>query len=362
MTLRVLAGRGRVAAVTGSVLVAIAGGCSQPGDEGPGRPGPTAQESGGGSTGPARPAAPPGDTPLAGATFYVDPSTPAATQAARWDATGRADDARQLDKIGGRPIAHWLTGGEPDAVRAEADDYVGRAAAAGQLPLLVAYHIPNRDCGSYSAGGAPSAEHYRAWIRAVAAGIGDRPVAVVLEPDAVAQTLAECRGVSAERYALLSDAVTVLKKAARTHVYVDAGNPTWVRDVGALAGGLRQAGVPRADGFALNVSNFVTTKDNLSYGNWLSDALDGAHFVIDTSRNGNGPWPDGTEVNGAPAWCNPPGRVLGAAPTTGAGMPRVDALLWVKRPGDSDGACRPGEPAAGEWWPEYALDMARRSS
>jgi len=82
--------------------------------------------------------------------------------------------------------------------------------------------------------------------------------------------------------------------------------------------------------------------------------------VVDTSRNGAGPV-SGTEVDGGPAWCNPPGRRLGQAPTSDTGEPRVDAFLWVKRPGESDGACRPGEPEAGRWWPEYALDIAKRS-
>jgi endoglucanase len=54
--------------------------------------------------------------------------------------------------------------------------------------------------------------------------------------------------------------------------------------------------------------------------------------------------------------------VLGEAPTADTGLGRVDALLWIKRPGESDGACRPGEPRAGQWWPEYALDLARRSA
>jgi endoglucanase len=106
----------------------------------------------------------------------------------------------------------------------------------------------------------------------------------------------------------------------------------------------------------------VSTEDNLAYGRQLSDAVPRKpHFVIDTSRNGAGPVEGSGDVNGGPRWCNPPGRVLGHAPTTETGDPRADALLWVKRPGESDGACRPGEPPAGAWWPDYALDLAKRS-
>lgn len=53
--------------------------------------------------------------------------------------------------------------------------------------------------------------------------------------------------------------------------------------------------------------------------------------------------------------------MLGAAPTTETGMPEVDALLWIKCPGESDGECRPGEPCAGQWFPDYAIGLAERT-
>jgi endoglucanase len=81
--------------------------------------------------------------------------------------------------------------------------------------------------------------------------------------------------------------------------------------------------------------------------------------VIDTSRNGNGP---DTSAGDTPNWCNPPGRALGPNPSTNTGMQQVDAFLWVKQPGSSDGSCRPGEPRAGQWWPDYALELARGAS
>jgi endoglucanase len=33
-------------------------------------------------------------------------------------------------------------------------------------------------------------------------------------------------------------------------------------------------------------------------------------------------------------------------------------LLWIKRPGESDGTCN-GGPSSGKWWPEYALGLAQ---
>ena len=112
----------------------------------------------------------------------------------------------------------------------------------------------------------------------------------------------------------------------------------------------------RRPGLSLNVSNFLTTEENVAYGRALSTATGDRHFVIDTSRNGLGP-------DAAGEWCNPRGRALGLPPATTTGTttdPRFDARLWVKTPGESDGACN-GGPAAGTWWPQEALGLAQRA-
>jgi len=101
------------------------------------------------------------------------------------------------------------------------------------------------------------------------------------------------------------------------------------------------------------------------------------HFVIDTSRNGQGPWDWAAagyaSAGAAQDWCNPPGRGLGIAPTTNTGNALVDAYLWVKVPGESDGSCNRSvsgsttdpewggivDPAAGAWFPQQALQLAQ---
>jgi endoglucanase len=115
---------------------------------------------------------------------------------------------------------------------------------------------------------------------------------------------------------------------------------------------LKEAAITMADGFSLNVSNFVATKENLKYGRELSQKLGGAHFVIDTGRSGSG-------TNGQ--WCNPQGRSLGEAPTLNTGEKNVDAFLWIKPPGESDGNCN-GGPSAGTFWADYALGLAPGSA
>ncbi len=219
------------------------------------------------------------------------------------------------------------------------------------MPLLVAYDIPWRDCGQYSSGGAPSAAAYEQFIREVAEGIGGRRAAVILEPDALAELSCLSGEQQATYYSLLNFAVHALAASPGTAVYLDAGNAGW-QPASTMAARLAEAGVAGARGFSLNVSNFDTTASETSYGEAIaSDLRLDTHFVIDTSRNGRGPAPEG-------AWCNPPGRGLGADPTSDTGNPLLDALLWIKRPGESDGSCN-GGPPAGEWWPAYALELAR---
>ncbi|MCX4752936.1 glycoside hydrolase family 6 protein [Kitasatospora purpeofusca] len=294
----------------------------------------------------------PGARPqLPGQTFYVSDRTAAAQQVTALRGQGRTAEADTLLRIASRPSSQWLT---DQSARATAEQVSRRAAEADRTPVFVAYNIPHRDCGLYSAGGATDAAAYRAWVTGLAEALGDRRAWVVLEPDAVAHTLDAC-GVqgdaAAERYGLLAFAVQELKKRPQVRVYLDAGNPGWVQDRAALAEALRKSGIAAADGFALNVSNFYATDRSTAYGAQLSALLDGKHFVVDTSRNGNGPL-------GAEAWCNPPGRALGTPPTAETGQPGVDAFLWIKNPGESDGECGRGEPRAGEFWLPYALGLA----
>ena len=57
------------------------------------------------------------------------------------------------------PQAVWLTESDPTAVEHQTRQVVARAAGKQELPVLVAYNIPFRDCAQYSAGGA--SEHGR---------------------------------------------------------------------------------------------------------------------------------------------------------------------------------------------------------
>jgi endoglucanase len=307
------------------------------------------------SGGPSEPSPQPQQTvvPPAASEFYVDPASDAAKQVDEWRKGGRIADAAQLEKIARQPVARWI-GSEGDTTN-ETKGIVSQAKAGGRTPVLVAYNIPNRDCGQYSSGGAENDDAYRSFIQQMADGIEGYRAVVILEPDALPQTLTKCdgQGEQGDREGLLADAVDKLSGAGG-EVYIDAGNPGFVNDVGQLADGLRKSGVDKAAGFALNVSNFQTNDAVESYGKKVSDQLGGKKFIIDTSRNGNGAY-NGPEQ---PTWCNPPGRALGTPPTRQTGDPRVAAFLWIKQPGGSDGDCR-GAPDAGDFMPDYALGLAK---
>ncbi len=95
-----------------------------------------------------------------------------------------------------------------------------------------------------------------------------------------------------ERYDLLKGAIAKLTALENTKVYLDAGNAGWGHP-DQIFEPLKWAGIDQADGFAVNVSNFYTTEDSIAYGKQLSAKVGGKHFVIDTSRNGNGPYTEG---------------------------------------------------------------------
>jgi endoglucanase len=296
--------------------------------------------------------APPPSAPSGISRLFVLPNGRAAQQAQAWRGT-RPADAATMDKLAAQPTFMWLGGYSNEETRL-ANALAGANSANARLQIAL-YGIPFRDGGSYSSGGFANGAQYKAWIDRIAGRIGGSATLIVLEPDAVAMSIpAE---MQAERWDALNYAITRLQSLPNTLVYLDAGTAGW-KTPAAMIPRLKAAGVERADGFAVNVSNFVKTDASIAYGRAISAGIGGKPFVIDTSRNGNGTWdaPSGT----TDTWCNPPGRAVGSAPTLQTGIAGVDAFLWVKVPGESDGACR-GNPSAGTWMPEYALEMARNA-
>jgi endoglucanase len=364
--------------------------------------------------------------------FYVPPPDPGAIKQIK-NLLHAHDlrDAVGIARMVTTPQAVWFDGGTPAQVRRDVRRTVEAAARRGTVPVLVAYNLPFRDCAQYSAGGATDTDAYLKWISAFAAGIGNHKAWVMLEPDGLGiipnnvdlNGNAEwCKPTApgatpAERYRALNGAVDRLTAHKATRVYLDGTHSAWL-GVGDIAHRLVLAGVQKARGFFLNVSNFQTTSQQLHYGSWISGciayargeearfkncgsqyypatatdestwhltdewyaanlagAVPTTHFVIDTSRNGQGPWAGPGPWTGDPeVWCNPPGRGLGLRPTTRTGNPLADAFLWIKTPGQSDGQCTRGtagptdpvrgivDPPAGQWFPQMALELVRNAN
>lgn len=281
--------------------------------------------------------------------FYVDPDT----SAARWVAANPNDSRAAVirDRIASVPQGRWFTQNNPGTVRADVDTFVGAAAAAGKIPILVIYNIPNRDCSGASSGGLPNHTAYRRWIDQVAGGLAGRPASIVLEPDVLA-LMSDCQNASqqAETQASMAYAGKAFKAASsQARVYFDAAHSAWLAPA-AMASRLVGADIANsADGISVNVSNYRTTAESVTYAKAVVAATGASplKIVVDTSRNGNGP-----DARGE--WCDPPGRAIGTASTTNTGDAAVDAFLWIKLPGEADG-CIAG---AGQFVPQRAYDLA----
>jgi endoglucanase len=280
--------------------------------------------------------------------FYVDPQT----QAAQWVAANPNDPRTPVirDRIASVPQGRWFTTTNTATVRAQVEAFVGAAAAAGKIPIMVVYNMPNRDCGGASSGGAPNHPAYRQWIDQIAAGLAGRPATIILEPDVLA-LMSNCmdQAQQAEVRASMSYAGQRLKAgSAQARVYFDAAHSAWL-PAGEMAARLVGSNIgTSADGISTNVSNYRRTADEVAYAKAVIAATGVSRLraVIDTSRNGNGP--AGSE------WCDPAGRAIGTPSTNSTGDAMIDAFLWIKLPGEADGCIAP----AGQFVPQRAYDLA----
>ena len=289
--------------------------------------------------------------PLPARAVYVDPNSLAANAgAAERDDRSKAVETR----LAAVPTAVTVGDFLGDKVTSEVQRVTTGASALGQMAVLQVYNLPYRDIGGgFSAGGANNAEEYRAFTETVAAAIGNRAALIILEPDSLGQMRSLSNQRQFERYLLLNEAVDRYAKLPNARVYLDGTHCGWI-PAELMAQRLLRAGVGRAQGFFTNVANYQPTDAELSRARSISQLTGGAHFVVDTGRNGNGPYPGALRNR----WCNPPGRALGSLPTLATNESLADAFLWIKTPGASDGNCGRGNPPAGTFWTERAVELA----
>lgn len=280
--------------------------------------------------------------------LYVESNTDAAKSVARLRTEGNEASASLIDQIASQPTAIWLGDWYTTALlRSVIKRNVDASRAQGTTLVFVTYAIPNRDCGGYSAGGHTNAE-YLDWNREIAADLQGTAAVILIEPDSLAMLAdAKCAGTAATRLPLLRDAVAILA-AAGLSTYLDGGNSRWLSPSDQAAW-LTSAGIAGATGFYTNVANYNPVAVERDYAGKVSSRVGLKHYVIDVSRNGRG-W-TGT-------WCNSPGAGLGQNPRVTPDSGKLDAVLWIKHPGASDGTCN-GGPTAGAWFEKYALDLVR---
>ncbi len=128
-------------------------------------------------TGPPLPPWKHGENPFVGAHYWTDPYSPAVLKA-KLLRESDPEQSKLLKKIADNGGADWIGDWTPNV-----GNWVNKRVTAilktGSLPLFIAYNLPKRDCGNYSAGGSDKAESYKKWISAFAKGIGDRRAAVM---------------------------------------------------------------------------------------------------------------------------------------------------------------------------------------
>jgi endoglucanase len=259
----------------------------------------------------------------------------------------------EVAKIFEHPVAQWYgerKGKKFKNIRNSIERLM-RRVPENEIPVLVLYNMPNRDIGKYSKGGAETRQAYLEFVEEFAKGIGGREPILIYEPDSIPHVTLMEPDPAQDRLNLITDALDILKRDCAARVYVDIGHSNWLSPTQA-GNLLKRVRAYNHAGFAVNVSNYRSTSECIDWSYEVAEHVPGMHYVIDTSRNGNGPY--GNE------WCNPPGRALGELPTLDTGVRDCDAFLWIKVPGESDGTCN-GGPRAGRYWPEQGRELVRNA-
>jgi endoglucanase len=302
------------------------------------------------------PTPPPAGNPLAGASFYVDHSSPVAILA-------RTDKFRALGVIAREPGTARFGKFSGNDVGVFVNHYLTTAQSLepGTVPMLSTYRVADGHCGHWADSPADQ-QAYHDFIDRFSQGVGSYRAVLFLEMDSLITVgCLSPQGVSV-RMAELRDAINVLTtNCPHLVIYLDAGAadavPAW-----RTARLLGLAGVSQIEGFFLNSTHFDWTWREIRYGQAISRMTGGKHFVINTGENGRGPLvPPDPVHRGNEVLCNPAGRGLGPLPSTATGFSTVDAFAWTSNPGESGGACVPGAPPTGSYWAQYGLMLVRNA-
>jgi endoglucanase len=299
--------------------------------------------------------APTNGDPLSGAPLFVDHDSSAAIAARTHPLISTIANQPGTTRFGafsgsdvGLAVSRFLT-------RASAQE-------PGTVPLLATYRLQDSHCGNWTPPPADVAS-YHGFIDRFAQGIGNHPAVLFLEIDSLITTPCLTPAGLNIRLAELHDAINALtSNCPHLVIYTDAGAGDAI-PAAQTASMLQRAGVSQIQGFFLNSTHFDWTSKEIAFGEQVSRLTGGKHFVVNTDVNGQGPLVPADRVHhGNEVLCNPPGRGLGPKPTANTGFANVDGFEWTTNPGESGGACVPGAPPTGAYWPAYAEMLVRNAN
>jgi endoglucanase len=308
--------------------------------------------------------APTGGDVLRGAQFSIGGADSPAGQAARRYAHSNPAWSRYLSVLANAPSSRrfwfWNTPADPSGVVSHYLENV-EVSQPGTTVQLTTYSLPHGDCTGHHSDSPALVQRYQNWIDGLARGIGNFHVVMLFEIDSlITSGCLSQHGLHVRLVDELSWAINRLEQDPHLVLYLDAGAADAVpwRQTARM---LRLAGVKHAQGFFVNATHFDWTSTEVHYGQQISRALGGVHFVVNTAGSGRGPLATANRVtDGNEQLCNPPGRGLGPQ-TTNTGYKWVDAFLWFNNPGNSGGACRPGAPPTAVFWPAYAVMLVQNA-
>jgi hypothetical protein len=279
-----------------------------------------------------------------------------------------AHKVNELSKIASQPDAQRISiysmGGGPGAIFGQTQKVIcsNITADPGSIMAFNTYFLHP------TLGGCANASQIQAYmptfkrqINEMAAAIDRRPALILAELDALGSSscIASHGGLPAWEAALKYE-VDTFQALPHTVVYVEGGYSD-SNSVAYTANALNAIGVNKIEGFFTNDTHNQWTINEVRWATQVAKRTHGAHFIVNTASNGQGPKlnPHPT-TQGVEDLCNPPGRGLGPTFNANTGFPGADAFMWTHPPGNSSGCG--GGPPGGVFWSEYAIGLGDRAN
>ncbi|CAG8972990.1 hypothetical protein HYALB_00007836 [Hymenoscyphus albidus] len=341
-----------------------------------------------------------GSNPFSGKSFYANEYYAGEIATAMASVTD-ASIKSQAEKVGKVGSFLWID----TIARVPLVSDTLKKVSCNEIAQIVIYDLPGRDCAAKASNGELAvgevSKYKSQYIDPIAAAIKANPnvaVALLIEPDSLPNlvtnsNLTTCQQSKAGYEEGVAYALKTLN-LPNVAMYIDAGHGGWLGWDANLKPGAegiakvyKSAGSPsQVFGFATNIAGwnawsaspgeFAGTsdaqynkcQDEKRYVEAFAPLLKTAgmpnHAIVDTGRNAvqglRAEWGD---------WCNVNGAGFGVRPTSSTGNSLVDAFVWGKPGGESDGVSDPSadrydsfcghddafkpSPQAGQWNEAY---------